>query len=225
MQSPSLSEGRIAYQLGADLHVYDIADDRDTTVPITLVSDFDQMRERWVKDPDGVGDRAHLSPTGDRVVLTARGQVFVLPAEQGRIVEATRDKKRPVPRRPIVRRTASRCSTLSDESGEVEFWKVPANGVGDATQLTTDATVLRWDGIPSPDGKHIAHFDKDQQLWVYDIAHEAEQVKIADCARRRFRRRDAGRPTASGSRTRRRTPNQMTPSVALRRGRGHASRR
>ena len=33
-------------------------------------------------------------------------------------------------------------------------------------------TVLRWDGIPSPDGTHIAHFDKDQQLWVYDIEHE-----------------------------------------------------
>ena len=31
---------------------------------------------------------AHLSPTGDRVVLNARGQLFVAPAQQGRIVEA-----------------------------------------------------------------------------------------------------------------------------------------
>ena len=89
IQSPSLSEGRIAFQVGADLHVYDITDDRDTTVAITLVSDFDQVRERWVKDPTDWVTAAHLSPTGDRVALTARGQVFVLPAEQGRIVEAT----------------------------------------------------------------------------------------------------------------------------------------
>ena len=31
---------------------------------------------------------AHLSPTGDRVVLNARGQLFVAPAQQGRVVEA-----------------------------------------------------------------------------------------------------------------------------------------
>ena len=75
------------------MHVYDIAADRDTTVPITLVSDFDQVRERWVKNPTEWVTAAHLSPTGDRVVLTARGQVFVVPAQQGRIVEATRDKR------------------------------------------------------------------------------------------------------------------------------------
>ena len=180
VQSPSLSEGRIAFQVGADLHVYDITADRDTTVPITLVSDFDQVRERWVKDPTDWVTAAHLSPTGDRVALTARGQVFVLPADQGRIVEVTRNKS--------VRFREGRwfadgksLLTLSDESGEVEFWKVPANGIGAATRLTSDATVLRWDGIPSPDGTHIAHFDKDQQLWVYDIEHK-RNVKIASCA-------------------------------------------
>jgi hypothetical protein len=54
---------------------------------------------------------------------------------------------------------------LSDHSGEVEFWRVPANRVGDGTPLTTDGKVLRWDGIPSSDGGRVAHFDKNQQLW------------------------------------------------------------
>src|SRR6185295_14791878 len=77
----------------------------------------------------------NVSPTGDRVVLTARGQVFVVPAQQGRIVEATRDKK--------VRYREGRffpdgksLLALSDQTGEVEFWKVPANGVGDSAQRT-----------------------------------------------------------------------------------------
>ena len=122
---------------------------------------------------------AHVSPTGDRVVLTARGQVFVIPAEQGRIVESTRDK--------TIRFREGRffpdgksLLALSDQSGELEFWKVPANGVGENTQLTTDGKVLRWDGIPSSDGKRIAHFDKDQQLWVYDIASKTNK-RIAEC--------------------------------------------
>ena len=177
--SPSLSDGRIAYQLGADIRLFDIASGEDRAVPIRLVSDFDQLREKWIKAPLEWVTSAHVSPTGDRVVLTARGQVFVVPAQQGRIVEATRDKK--------IRYREGRffpdgksLLTLSDQSGEVEFWKVPANGVGDNTQLTADGKVLRWDGIASSDGTRIAHFDKNQQLWVYDIASKTNK-RIAEC--------------------------------------------
>ena len=175
----SLSDGKIAYQLGGDIRLFDIATAQDRAVAIKLVSDFDQLRERWIRTPMEWVASVHLSPTGDRVVLTARGQVFVAPAQQGRIVEATRDKK--------VRYREGRffpdgksLLTLADQSGEVEFWKVPANGVGDGAQLTSDAKVLRWDGIPSSDGKRIAHFDKDQQLWVYDI-ETRQNKKIAEC--------------------------------------------
>ncbi len=176
-QWPSLSNGRVAYQLGADLRVFDIDQGQDRAVPIRLVSDFDQLRERWVRTPMEWITTAHLSPTGDRIVLTARGQLFVVPAQQGRIVEATRDKR--------IRYREGRffpdgktLLTLSDGSGEVELWRVPANGVGEPSQLTTDGKVLRWDALPSPNGNHIAHFDKDQQLWVYDIASK-QQKQVA----------------------------------------------
>jgi tricorn protease len=179
-QSPSLSEGRIAYQLGPDIRIYDIEQNQDREIPIKLVSDFDQLRERWVRTPMDWVASAHLSPTGDRIVLTARGQVFVAPALQGRIVEATRDKK--------IRYREGRffpdgktLLTLSDASGEVEFWRVPGNGVGEPSQLTSDGKVLRWDGLPSPDGSHIAHFDKDQQLWILDVASRTQkQVAKSD---------------------------------------------
>jgi tricorn protease len=176
-QSPSLSNGRIAYQLGADIRLFDIASGQDRAVPIRLISDFDHLRERWIKTPMEWVASAHLSPTGDRVVLNARGQLFVAPAQQGRVVEATRDKK--------VRYRVGRffpdgknLLTLGDASGEVEFWQVPANGVGDAAQMTTDGKVLRWDGIPSPDGSKIAHYDKDQQLWIFDVASK-RQTQVA----------------------------------------------
>ncbi len=178
VQSPSLSEGRIVYQLGADLRVLDIASGTDAAVPITLVSDFDQLREKWVTSPMDWVSSVHLSPSGDRVVLTARGELFVAAAEQGRLVEATRGKK--------VRYRNGRffpdgksLLALSDESGEIEFWRVPANGVGAPAQLTADGKVLRWDGVPSPDGQYIAHYDKDLQLWIYDVTKKTDR-KIAD---------------------------------------------
>src|SRR6185312_7580378 len=117
-----------------------------------------------------------LSPNGDRVVLTARGQLFVAPvkADQGRLVEAARH--------PGVRYrdgrfmpTGDSLLALSDESGEVELWTMPANGVGAPHQLTRDGTVLRWEAVPSPNGKLIAHTDKDRRLWIYDAATGASK--------------------------------------------------
>jgi tricorn protease len=178
VQSPSLSEGRIAYQLGADLRLYDVTTGADRAIAVRLLSDYDQLREKWIKNPMEYVTAAHLSPNGDRVALTARGQVFVAPAVPGRLVEATRSRS--------VRWREARFLPdgkslvgLSDESGEVELWTASANGVGPAQRLTTDGKVLRWEAVPSPDGKRIAHHDKDQQLWIYDVAAKMNTLVAA----------------------------------------------
>ncbi len=177
VSSPTLSAGRVVYQLGADLRLYDLASDTDTAIDVTLASDLDQLRERWVEKPMDYLTAAGLSPSGDRVVLTARGQVFVVPAKQGRLVEASR--------RPGVRyRDASflpdgtRLAVLSDESGETEWWTLPANGVGERRRVTRDAAVLRFGGVPAPDGRHLAYDDKNLDLWVLDLDTGAS-VKVA----------------------------------------------
>jgi tricorn protease len=166
--SPSLSEGRIVYQLGADLRLYDIAAAKDEPLPIRLVSDFDQMRETWVQSPMEYLTAFDLSPSGDRIALTARGQVFVAPVKKGRLVEVTR-KAGVRYREARFLPDGKSLLALSDESGEVEAWKLPANGVGSPGQLTTDGKVLRWEALPSPDGKWIAHRDKDRQLWLLNV--------------------------------------------------------
>lgn len=167
--SPSLSNGRIVYQLGADLHLYDIRANKDQIVPITLESDLDQTREHSVQHPMEYISAAHLSADGSKIAITARGQVFVVPRKQGRLAEATHRQGVRI-RDGRFMPDGKQLLVLSDESGEVEFWRVPANGVGDPTQLTSDAKVLRWEGIPSPDGKLIAHHDRNQRLFIYDIA-------------------------------------------------------
>ncbi len=167
VQSPSQSGGRIVYQLGADLHLVDIAADRDWIVPITLPSDLDQARERWIEEPAEHLSAAHISSDGTRLVLTAYGQVFVAPVKQGRLVEVTRTSGVRY-RSGCFAADGQSLLVLSDESGEVEWWRLSPTGTWPAEQLSTDGSVVRFDGVPSPDGRWIAYTDHNQRLWVFD---------------------------------------------------------
>jgi len=173
----SLYEGQIVYRLGADLRLYDTGSAADVGLEVRLSSDFDQAREAWVKKPMDYVSSIALSAKGDRVALTARGQVFVAPVKQGRLVEVTR-RPRVRYRRATFLPDGRGLLALSDESGEVEIWRLPANGVGAADQLTHDGKILRWEAVPSPDGKWIAHHDKDRQLWLWNVDKKT-QARIA----------------------------------------------
>jgi len=178
--SPSLDAGRIAYQLVADIHVSDIAANKDAALSITLPSDFDQMRERWVTKPLDYLTSGHVSPNGDRIVLVSRGHVFVAPVGDGRWVRVSRKEG--------VRARAARfmgdgksLMVLDDATGEWEFHRFAADGLGPSEQMTAGAKVIRFDGIPSPDGKWLAFADKDNQLWIYDVAKKAlTRVGVSD---------------------------------------------
>ncbi|CAG0999120.1 tricorn protease [Phycisphaerales bacterium] len=159
--------GRIVYQLGADLWLYDPAARVPTRLDIRLDSDFDQTRENWVEKPFDYLTSAAIAFDGSKAALTARGQIFIAYKDGGRLVEATR--KQGVRYRSARFMPDGSVLALSDESSEVEFWTLPSNGVGDRTQLTRDGSVLRWEGVPSPDGKRIAYHDKNQTLWIFDV--------------------------------------------------------
>ena len=160
---------RIAYQRGADIYLLDTANNADTKLALSLQSDFEHTRTRWVKNPWEFVTAIAASPTGDRVAVTARGQVFVVPAGNGRRVEATRASDFRA-RESVFAHDGKSIYTFTDKSGEMELWRFPANGVGDAKQLTKGASVLRSKAFPSPDGKWIAHFDKDRRLYLLNLA-------------------------------------------------------
>jgi tricorn protease len=184
VQNPSMSvDGKLVYQQGADIWYVDLAPTLPNAryvprkLPITLETDLDQMREQWITNPMQYYGGAHISPNGDRVVIQSLGHVFVAPVGQGRLTLAT-----PMPKDKFIRFRGARFASdgksliaLSDESGEVEMWRTPTNGIGPRTQLTNDATILRWDAVPSPDGKYIAHHDKNNRLYLYDIASKSNK--------------------------------------------------
>ncbi len=181
VKSPDASGGRVVYQLGADLFLHDLASGEDRKLEVTLASDFDQRREKWLDEPMDYLTAAHLSPDGERLALTARGQVFVTPVKPGRLVEAGRPdgvRFRSARFLPTPEGSETSLVVLSDESGEVELWHLDARGVEARAQLTEGGTELRFDTLPSPDGKRVAYVEKDDELWLLELA-SGRQRKVA----------------------------------------------
>ena len=178
VESASLSDGRIVYSCGADLWLLNLKNGKDAVVPITLASDFDQLGNHWVTKPMEYLTDAHIAPDGSGAVFTARGEVFTIPTEEdagGRIVKVAGDSSirfrdaRYLP-------DGKNILVLSTKTGEAEFWKYGANGLGAPEQWTTGATNLRFEGVPSPDGHWIANNDKDDELWIFDT--QTKQNKL-----------------------------------------------
>ncbi len=166
----TLHEGRLVYQHGADLRVFTLDGAKDEPLAISLTSDFDQTRERWVAKPLDYLTRASLSPDGDRLVLTARGDVFVAPtAPGGRWVTAPRPPGARY-RDAIFFPDGKSVLALTDETGEIEAKRLPADGLGPGELLSRDGTIFRFDHTLSPDGQRLAWQDKSRQLWVRELA-------------------------------------------------------
>lgn len=167
--SPNMHKGRIVFQRGADIWLYDIEDASARIIDIQLATDFDQKRVRWLEEPLDHLSSYNISADGTKISLTVRGRGFVAPVKPGRVVR--------LPQKPGTRfrsvaflPESDEVYYLSDESGETEFWSAAANGVvGKARRITSDATVLRYGGLASPNGEQVAYTDRDQILWLLDV--------------------------------------------------------
>ncbi|MGP8033670.1 MAG: PDZ domain-containing protein [Steroidobacteraceae bacterium] len=75
--------GRTAvYEAGGRLKELDLDSGNTTPLTITVATEASQLRPQW-KDASKTITSAYLSPTGKRVVVTARGDVFTVPVKDG----------------------------------------------------------------------------------------------------------------------------------------------
>ena len=172
-----MDDGNIVYQLGADLWHHNIQANTQGKVDIRLGTDLEQLKENWVENPANYVTSIQPDKTGERIVITARGRVFIAPVNSGRFVEFTEQKN-------VRYRDASFSSdgksiyTLSDESGEFEFVSMPSNGIGGQKAMTSDGDILRYAGVASPDGEWLAFDDLENNLFLLNIS-SGESKKVS----------------------------------------------
>ncbi|MBI3283569.1 MAG: PD40 domain-containing protein [Burkholderiales bacterium] len=175
VRNAALGDGQIVYQLGADLHVFDLAKNSDRKLEIDLLSDFDQQRKRLIRTPLDNLNEVNLAGQQERLLVTARGHVTLAgTGAQRRITLALPDNARA--RAAVFSHDDKAVYAIVDSSGENEIWKFPADGVGPGVALTSGGEVHRWQILPSPDGKWLAHSDQRGRLWLLDLATKANQL-------------------------------------------------
>jgi tricorn protease len=178
IQSPANYKNTIVYQKGADLWIYDIETGKEKVLDISLQSDFDQRKPKWIKSPANAISFSDISPKGTYAAIISRGRLFVSPSKSDRWVEVTR--KSGIRFKEVHFINDKSLAVLSDESGEFEIWKMNADGSDTARQLTKNTKVLIKFFAVSPDEKYIAFADKNEILRIVETATGALKYEFKD---------------------------------------------
>lgn len=165
----SLDAGEIFLQNGADLHVYSITSDQLTTLAINIVTDREQTRPRTLEKPLAQLDSARLTPSGNSVVVTARGEVALAsPLARRRVEFAIPEGARA--REAIAGPEGKYVFMILDRGESRDLVRIAADGSGTPQVIAAAYDAHIWSFAVSPDGKTLVVWDKESRLQKVDVA-------------------------------------------------------
>ncbi|GAB6393841.1 MAG: S41 family peptidase/tricorn protease [Bacteroidales bacterium] len=174
---PSVHVHTIVFENGGYLYKMDATARVPQKVNITLASDNIYARSE-IKDGSQYLTAASLSPDGERLAVTARGEIFNLPAGKGVTKNITRTPgahERDAQWSPDGKYIAY----ISDITGETElYWQSAASG--EPVQLTrNNDTYIRSFGW-SPDATKIVYTDRKNRINLLDTATKKVTLVLQD---------------------------------------------
>ncbi len=169
--------GKVVYELGGELRLWDVKAKAESALAITVPSDGLASRPSRVSAEKNV-ESFGLSPKGERAVFVARGDVFTVPIEKGPTRNLTRSSNAHE-KHATWSPDGKSIAFVSDRTGEEQIWLVPQDGSGKPEQLTTTFGSMLTAPAWSPDGARLAVADKDGKLYVVTVAGK-KVVEIAD---------------------------------------------
>ena len=168
-------DGEIIFQLGPDLKVVDLDTKKSRTVEITIPGDRPTLRTKRVNAAQ-FAESFDISPSGKRIVGSARGELWTAPAEHG-VVRNLSHTDGAAERTPAWSPDGRWIAYFSDETGEYELYVTQSDGKGETTQLTEGSKTFYYNPVWSPDSKKIAYHDKAAKLFIYDFeTEEANEI-------------------------------------------------
>lgn len=178
------NESQIVYELNGELQVFDAKNRKSTAISINVPDEGIARRPSRVSAANLI-ESVGLSPKGERVVVSARGDIFTVPIEKGPTRNLTHSSGAH-DKWPSWSPDGSQIAYISDKSGEEELYLESQDGSKPAEQITQGGSAMRYAPEWAPDGKRIAFSDKDGKVYVLTLADRKIQ-QIADSDRGQIR--------------------------------------
>ncbi|PYT05336.1 MAG: protease, partial [Acidobacteria bacterium] len=160
--------GTVVFEQGGYIHELDPRSGKERTVNITATGDFPWMMPRW-EDVTARMTNIGLSPTGKRVVVEARGEIFTIPAEKGDVRNLTHSSGS-AERDPAWSPDGKWVSYFSDKSGEYKLVIEAQDGLATPREIALDHPTHYYTSSWSPDSRKIMFTDTNLHVWVLDVA-------------------------------------------------------
>ena len=159
---PSTDGKTIVFENGGYIYRLDPATRKYEQVHINLAGDDIYGRSEH-RNVSGNLTAASLSPSGDRIAVTARGEVFDVPSGRGVTRNLTRSSDSN-DREADWSPDGKWIAWIGDATGETEIYLYDVEKGGDAKQLTsgndTYIRTLQW----SPDSKKLLYTDRENRI-------------------------------------------------------------
>jgi tricorn protease len=176
IKNPSNGAGAIVFQQGAKLCLLDVASEKVSTISVTIPGDRPTLRPK-VLDASRYIESTALSPSGKRVVVEARGDLWSNPAKDGTPRNLTRTSG-VRERSPLWSPDGKTIVYFSDAGGEYELYTMPADGKGEPKKLGSAKLPFPGTGRFSPDGKRLTITDKTGTLYIIEV-ETGKMTKVA----------------------------------------------
>ncbi|MCE9620707.1 MAG: PDZ domain-containing protein [Planctomycetes bacterium] len=160
--------GDMVFQKGDQLMVLDLGTAKARPISVQIPGDRPKITHHNV-DASKTIQSWSIGPTGKRVVVAARGDVWTLPTENGsprNLVHSSGVAERSPGWSP----DGESIAFFDDSTGEYELYIIPAKGKGEKKALTTDGGPFKDGIVWSPDSKKVLYGDKTGSLWMVTIA-------------------------------------------------------
>ena len=170
--------GAIVFEQAFQVHELDPKTGREHIVPITAAGDFPWMLPRWENVTSRMTNIS-LSPTGKRVVVEARGEIFTIPADKGDVRDLS-NSSGSAERDPAWSPDGKWVSYFSDKSGEYQLVIEAQDGITPPRTITLEHPKHYYMPSWSPDSKKLVYTDTDLKVWVLDVATGKAKVVGSD---------------------------------------------
>ncbi len=164
---PSSFQDMIVFEKGGYIFKMDAKTRKYEKVSIHIKNDMNSSRAARINTSNKIYS-ASLSPGGERILFSARGELFSLPSENGISYNLTRSSgihERDGTWSPDGKQIA----WLSDKSGEYEIWVNDVYGENQPRQLTNNGDTYKFNIEWSPNSEMIAWNDQNFDLNITEL--------------------------------------------------------